>query len=326
VEHFELLVKAPERFTVKYFQIEGLRAKFFKELEEIIAKKPNKVTKVTTLLGVVKPLINFINKLPDYTLRTNNLNDKALNMRKILIEAKEPDKLLFNDLPVALGFSPINADDENKSEIIQSLKADLIKTLQELQTAYEKLLTQSKDLLYKAFSIRPDKDKLRDDLYKRANRLAESCIEPRLKSFVLAAANRDYTDKHWLESLLMIVADKPAESWSDYDAMKFESDLSDMVRRFKNLEAIQKELSNSPEDFAEAKRITVTRPDGNEIHRMVWLSNSESSVSEKLVQDLLDKIKDDERLKDAVVAKLIEKAFVSENAPSNKKAEEIKNG
>lgn len=325
-EHFDLLIKSPERFTIKYFQIEGLRAKFFKELEEIISRKSNKDTRTTTLLGVVKPLINFVNKLPSYTLRTNNLSERSLNIRRILNNAKEPDKLLFNDLPLALGFEPILAGDKDKHETIQLLKSELVKSLHELQTAYEKLLNLSKDLLYKAFSITPEKEKLRDDLYIRSNKLADSCIEPRLKSFIFAASNRDSSDKIWLESLLMIIADKPAVSWSDYDVIKFEADLSDMVRRFKNLEALQKELSNSPKDFIEAKRITLTKADGNEVHRMVWLSNIEAKESEKLVDDLLSKIKNDERLKDAVVSKLIEKAFENENSKADKKTKELKNG
>ncbi len=42
-EHFELLVKAPERFSVKHFEIAGLRSQVFQKLE-VVLKSPNSKT------------------------------------------------------------------------------------------------------------------------------------------------------------------------------------------------------------------------------------------------------------------------------------------
>ncbi|MEA5507009.1 hypothetical protein VB735_28725 [Halotia wernerae UHCC 0503] len=53
-------------------------------------------------------------------------------------------------------------------------------------------------------------------------------------------------------------ADKSAESWIDDDAIAFEMKLADLVRRFKNLEALQKEVAANGEGF-EARRITLTK-------------------------------------------------------------------
>ena len=40
-EHFELLVKAPERFSVKHFEIAGLRSQVFQKLE-VVLKSPDR--------------------------------------------------------------------------------------------------------------------------------------------------------------------------------------------------------------------------------------------------------------------------------------------
>jgi len=101
-EHFELLVKRPERFAVKHFEITGLRIQVFKELESIFKKsqdKHNKQTRNATLLGIVKPLIQFVKSLPSYSINTSNLSKKAMAVRKALLNAKEPDQLLFKNLP-----------------------------------------------------------------------------------------------------------------------------------------------------------------------------------------------------------------------------------
>ena len=56
------------------------------------------------LLTVVTPLIRFISRLPKYTLATQELSAEAINLRKVVLNAREPDELLFNALPEALGF------------------------------------------------------------------------------------------------------------------------------------------------------------------------------------------------------------------------------
>jgi hypothetical protein len=81
VEHFELLLKDPSRFAVKYFEVVGLRSQVFKELESILrqpnARKPGGIRNAT-LLTVVTPLYQFVNKLPAYTRKTKRLSDEAL--------------------------------------------------------------------------------------------------------------------------------------------------------------------------------------------------------------------------------------------------------
>ncbi|WP_225896268.1 hypothetical protein [Amazonocrinis nigriterrae] len=109
-EHFELLVKYPERFAVKYFAVVGLRAEVFKELEAILRnpqlKKLSKVRNAT-LLTVVTPLYQFVKKLPKYTQQTRRLTDEPRAILKALQTTVEPDELLFKALPIACNLPPI---------------------------------------------------------------------------------------------------------------------------------------------------------------------------------------------------------------------------
>jgi hypothetical protein len=132
------------------------------------------------------------------------------------------------------------------------------------------------------------------------------CIESSLKRFIRAASDETASDSQWLEALVMIVADKPAESWTDDDATAFEMKLADLVRRFINLEALQKEVAAKGEGF-EARRITMTRPDGQEINRTLWVDHGRESQVEKIVDEFLAKLPDDQQLRQAVLAKLSER-------------------
>jgi len=111
-----------------------------------------------------------------------------------------------------------------------------------------------------------------------------------LRSFILAAARAEGSDREWLESLAMIVGDRPPESWSDDDVLAFEANASDLARRFANLEALQKEAARNHEPGFEARRVTITRPDGVEFSDLVWVDADQSELLEPQIKLLLEKI------------------------------------
>lgn len=315
-EHFELLLKDASRFAVKYFEVVGLRSQVFKELETIL-RSPNAQMlagiRNATLLAVVRPLFQFVKKLPAYTKKTKRLSKEALAVLQTLQQAQEPDELLFSSLPKACGLPPIVASDEDDGTVAKTLRKKLVTALHEIQTAYDRLLTECQSLLHSAFAVRSDEDRLREDLRVRASYLSGQCLERRIKSFVMAAAEETAKDTEWLEALVMIVADKPAESWTDEDVTNFEVNLSDLARRFKNLEAIQKDAQTRTKEGFEARKITVTRPDGQETHSLVWFNNDNQTQIDGVVEEILGILSryENPQLRQAIVAKLTEQVLGS---------------
>jgi hypothetical protein len=108
----------------------------------------------------------------------------------------------------------------------------------------------------------------------------------------------------------MIVADKPAESWSDEDVINFELKLGDLARRFKNLEAIQKDMVVTSHVGFKACRVTLTHPDGSEVHRMLWFDRTIEDAADRIVDRILaEDLQSNDLLKQAVIAKLNEKGL-----------------
>jgi len=318
-EHFELLVKHPQRFAVKHFEIVGLRSQVFRELENVLRspspksnekKIPANVRNVT-MLSVVKPLFQFVKKLPTYTTKTTRISTEAQAVVRTLQKAQEPDVLLFQSLPVACGLAEIVAGQADDGTTAKQFKSKLVQVLHEVQTTYDRLLADCQNLLHEAFGVRRSSEKLREDLQVRASYLVESCLERTLRRFVLAAADETADDQRWLESLLMIVVDKPAESWNDADMTSFEPKLSDLARRFINLEALQKGMVASKNQGFDARRITIARPDGQEVHQLIWLDREDSDRLEPLVEKILNEaiVQGSDRLQQALIAKLAEKVL-----------------
>lgn len=117
----------------------------------------------------------------------------------------------------------------------------------------------------------------------------------------------------------MIVADKPAQSWTDEDVTNFEIQLSDIARRFKNLEALQNDAQPELDEGFEPRKITVTRPDGRETHSLVWLNVENQAEIDAVVEEILGILNkyNQPQLYEAVVAKLTERVFDATLSNSN---------
>jgi len=319
-EHFELLVKAPSRFSVKYFEMVGLRSQVFRELETVL-KSPNAKTvtgvRNASLLAIAKPLFGFVRQLPEFTRATRRLSPETLKVLQALQTAQEPDELLFISLPEACGFSPMTAGEEENEQAAKAFRKKLVQCIHEIQTAYDNLLSDCQKHLYEAFGIHSKEAKLREDLRVRASYLVGQCIDPVLKHFVAKAVDEDSSDKGWLEALIRIVADKHPKDWIDEDLSRFEIALSDLVRRFQNLEALRTEIRRQGKGF-DALRITVTEPNGQEVHEVVWIDEEHEELFERLVEEVLDTaaLRDNPRLQKGFLAKLNEKLLSRKNDDS----------
>ncbi|MBU4012827.1 MAG: hypothetical protein KJ550_05115, partial [Proteobacteria bacterium] len=142
-------------------------------------------------------------------------------------------------------------------------------------------------------------------------------------SFILASTDKESDNRSWLESVLLIISNKPPKLWTDEDVIIFETKLSDIARRFMNLEALQKEIA-IPNEGIDARRITVTYPDGEEIHQMLWIDREKQANIDRIADQIIDKydLDDDANLKQAITAALIEKIFHKRSEISKSSAKE----
>jgi hypothetical protein len=117
----------------------------------------------------------------------------------------------------------------------------------------------------------------------------------------------------WLEALLMVITDKPVSSWNDNDVLIFEIKLSEIARRFKNIEAIIELKSEENEGF-EARKITVTYPTGKEINEVVWLDCQDQEEVKHIANKIFDgeMINNSDKINKAILAAIIERVFGKE--------------
>ncbi|MFN0141481.1 MAG: hypothetical protein ACKVQW_15510 [Pyrinomonadaceae bacterium] len=330
-EHFELLVKDPARFSVKHYHVAGVRAEVFRQVESIISETANLPVDIRnrTVLGVVTQLLRFAKRLPSFSKTTERLSKRAQEVRRILLGAPEPDELLFRLLPIACDLAPFDSTSELPGgEIPRVFRDQLASTLKEIRESYEQLLSDCRALLYQAFGVKQDVERLREDLRVRASYLQGRSIEPVLSRFILGATEPSKTDSEWLQALLMIIADKPVDSWTDLDTDGFEVKLTDIARRFTHLEAISKNNTKLWNGSAEARRLSVLRTDGRELHDIAWIEENEKAIIEKAADNILGTMVQDKAQQKALLTVLAEKilsADLSQVFRAESETEEVEN-
>lgn len=321
-EHFELLVKDPARFSVKHFAVSGLRLEAFKDLEQVLRSPTGRVSgrfRNSTLLGVVRPLVRFATALPAVTLKAADLNPSAAAVRGILLGETEPDRLLFEKLPAAVGLAPFGAtieDEQEERERLIQFRSSLFRTLRDLDGYYERLLDRCRELIHSAFGVRSELEHLREDLRVRSQYLVGRCVDPLLRRLTMAATATEGTDREWLESVVMIIADRPAEGWTERDNAKFELNLSDVANRFGRLESLLREVRTEGLEGYETRRVVITHPDGREVNRLVWLDRAQRGIVDTEARRIASELNElqNQNLRDAIVVALMEE-LVSAGEP-----------
>ncbi len=286
--HIERLLKTPERFSLKRASFVGLRASVFAQLREALAgdRPPSSArTRNETTLSVVRPLIAFVSGLPEYTRGTTSVSPTAQAVCKALLNAREPDELLLTALPNACGLAPFRAgvkarEEKQAVEYVERLR----RALTELGSAYQLLLEQIGDLLHAGFAVAGPKALLREELRGRSRRLLKQVIEPKMRSFLMSAADENLDDDDWLEALAMTISSKPPSSWTDHDLLVFEALVAERAQWFQRLELLYHQMQTLHGAAFDARRVTLTAPDGTETAELV----SVDAATEGLVGDILD--------------------------------------
>lgn len=283
---FERLCRAPEAFTLQLCRIAGVRVQVLGKMANVLLPDLKK-ERAVDVLTIVRPLARFAQELEDYTQHTARLSKTALDVRRALFSAREPDKLIFKSLPEACGMKEFIARDEN-TETVEEFSHRLHAALAELKRAYSELLNEIEAMLVNAFSLA--KSNGREELNRRTQNAAEFVSSARLKGFILRATDTELEQNTWLESIAALLAGKPPAVWRDEDLAKFEIGLAETARAFTNLESLvierNNQLKTGETDF-ELVRLSLTQMKTGEAARVLSIRPEDREKIERTEQLLL---------------------------------------
>src|SRR5262249_35781890 len=132
------------------FRIAGPRAEVFQQYAAMLTRERSPAP---DLLSVVRPLVRLVRDLPEYVSKTRTLAETTQRVLRALKDARQPDLLLFADLPAACGCAAFEARGRLDGADVATYFGRLRGALGELQRAYPHLLAELERLLLKAFGL-----------------------------------------------------------------------------------------------------------------------------------------------------------------------------
>lgn len=216
IADFELMLRRPELFAIAGSRVSGSRALVVERIATGL-----KVQSAT--VPVVRALFRTVKALPDFAWNTHQLSPETLAIRDAFNNAKSPERLLFVDLPSALGIPGFSARLSKDGEIDKFFQC-LNRSLQEWAAAFPRVLEHVREELLRACGA-PKGENGWNLLRQQAVRLENRITEPQLLSVVrrIAQASAGLTG---VESVCALIVSRHPSSWSDVEVEGF----SDSVR------------------------------------------------------------------------------------------------
>ena len=211
IADWEVLLRRPELFAVAGCRVTGSRTAVVERLARGFHVAP-------ATMPVVRELIRRLKGLPEHAWRTQRLSDSALAVRRAIEGARSPERLLFLELPAALGCPSFAEDDVDLGQV-EAFFDVLNRVLTELNSATPRLLIRARDSLLSAFGL-PLGEEGWQHFRKLAGELEPQVTQPSLLPLLRRVAGATDT-RAALDSALAYVADRPLRSWSDADAERF---------------------------------------------------------------------------------------------------------
>lgn len=209
------LLQKPGSFRLRRIDRSIREMAFLSELAKLL-----NVTESSASLPIAAAIFQRFEALPNYAKRTSRIDAGAKSIRGVVMKADDPERLLFDDLPAALG------DRLSPEAIYNAIIA--------AEASYPALLDELRVALGRALGIDH-----RDfgGIAERAQLIRGMTNDYNFDAFADRAAAIEQGSGD-IESLVSVLLHRPARNWSDRDREEALTEIARYGRRFRELEAL----------------------------------------------------------------------------------------
>ena len=306
-ENLELIVKKPERFEIKTFDVQGVKLDLFNKYRALVHHDEQARFTNASFLETVKPFLTFYRALPTYAKQTKSVSPEAQKLRDVIANATDPEKTFFEDFPRALdyrGFDLKEADDEQLKAFIYQLTHGI----KELQSCFQELLNRLERHIL-AYLGEPESvfPAYRDRLKARFASLKTHLLPTHLTSFHNRVLTEFGDRQAWLEAVVHAVLHKKLSEMKDEEEQVVTDRLSHAFEELDNLCDIAQLVADPEQE--QVFKVEVTSYGAGSQERLVRLPKKTETAERHLedeVETALAQIHD-KRVKIDVLIKLLQR-------------------
>jgi len=300
------ITRNPQHFELKAFEISEIRLKVFNKYRDFLNLDNKGEFTNSLFIESIKPFLVFYKNLPEYAKKTKRLSGEAISLRNAIVNAKDPEKIFFEDFPSALKLSVIEMADSDES--LSKFAISLNQAIDEIKNAYSELLNRiekflTEEIINKNLSF-PD---YKESLKARFSSIKEHQLIQHQKVFI-QRVNSPMNDRDsWLASISQAVIYKPLDQISDEDELSLKDKLIHLVKELDNLREIFTKNKNTEDELIKIDLTTTV-----EGLKSNLIQIPKSIEFEELINEIKNKLETKENLSIAVLAKLLKEKLEDE--------------
>lgn len=276
---FERMLKSPGTFALGWSGAAGVR-------QDVVARLARGLGVAEGAMPVVRGLLERISALPTFSLYTHRVKPQTLQLRQALAAAKSPERLLYIDLPIALGCQPIPDEGSVAADYMDETSVffeRLNAGLSDLSGAYGRLLESVGRSIRASFGVLDSDNDWRRTIREKASLYAKVATDAQSRITLLHAQNPQSDDGRYLESMAATLVGSSPRDWTDENVGDFDRQILALATTVLEMEAklsLEQRLGGRP-----GLLVSLQRSDG--VSQSVVLKESELT-SKTVTQVALD--------------------------------------
>lgn len=229
----DYLVNDPQDIQARWMDLSGVSRSLLSELANVVrVLDTDNALRCLDPIDVARGLVAIYDRLPPWVQRTQRLSRNAIRIRQLFKQAKDPNRLIFDDLPRVHSETVDRGGNVAAAGIASALQEALI----ELRGAYPAMLGRLRETLLSELHVASTAPAMMEELRNRAANIRELGGEHRLEAFIMRVGRFQGSDSD-MEGLAGMAVNKPVHAWVDPDVDKAMVELADMAQRFLRVEA-----------------------------------------------------------------------------------------
>ena len=238
----DYLLKSPKTISLKLVDADDVTGHILPAIAQLLntLQSTNQIPLNASPLTIARKLVQIIDKLPPWVLKTKTLSKRTIKFREIVKSANDPHKLLLEDIEKVFYDEVENKDGDKSAIIIQNLK----EAMEELINIYPATMTNIALLLTNELDVPLATPTHLEKLRERAKNIKGVSGNFKIDAFAarISTFNSSLAD---IAGIVSLANNKPPHDWIDLDIENAKKEILNLCTEFKKAELYTK-VKNRP--------------------------------------------------------------------------------